>query len=352
MRKSNANGILLALLDEFFSEYLPSIKGSSDNTIKSYQYTFRLLFEFLSEVKELSPDKVTFDKLSNGLIDEFLLYLEKQRNCSAKTRNLRRTAIMSFAKFAAKKSFSASLPFYTDALNSTKKKEPKTNIIRYFTKEEIQLLLQLPDTTKLIGQRDVTMMAMLYATGARAQGLCDITLRDITLATPTSPTTVRLTEKSSRARLVTIPDACTAILKAYLLSRNYDPKNKATYHRHLFPSQTNEHMSISCVEEVVSKYVAIAKKAYPENFRQGKYTPHSFRHSIAVHMLEAGESLVAIKAFLGHASIMSTVVYAQVTPELANKYLDRRGKPLEPVDLQANTQRLSQAMPFLYRKTR
>jgi site-specific recombinase XerD len=108
-------------------------------------------------------------------------------------------------------------------------------------------------------------------------------------------------------------------------------------------------MSISCVEEVVRKYVNRAKELYPKNFRQNKYTPHSFRHSIAVHMLEAGESLIAIKAFLGHASISSTVVYAKLTPELANKYLDERGKPLENTILQPTPQSLPEAMPFLYR---
>ena len=73
------------------------------------------------------------------------------------------------------------------------------------------------------------------------------------------------------------------------------------------------------------------------------------RHSIAVHMLEAGESLIAIKAFLGHASISSTVVYAKLTPELANKYLDERGKPLENTMMQSIPQSLPNAMPFLYR---
>jgi site-specific recombinase XerD len=108
-------------------------------------------------------------------------------------------------------------------------------------------------------------------------------------------------------------------------------------------------MSIACVEDVVAKYVALAKERYPDYFKQSKYTPHSFRHSIAVHMLEAGESLVAIKAFLGHASIVSTTVYAKVTPELANKYLDERGKPLEEATTQSVPQSLPEALPFLYR---
>ena len=177
------------------------------------------------------------------------------------------------------------------------------------------MLLKLPDTSKAIGQRDVTMLAALYATGARAQELCDITLKDITLATPSFPTKVRLTGKGNKkSRIVTIPTSCTAIITEYLrVRRKYDLTYKSTYDWHLFSSQTNERMSISCVEEVVRKYVGRAKELYPKLFRQNDYTPHSFRHSIAAHMLEAGESLIAIKAFLGHASIFSTVVYAKLT---------------------------------------
>jgi len=346
--KSKPNEVV-DVLNEFFTDYLPSAKGLSENTIIAYQYAFRLLFDYLGEEKHLTPDKVTFQTLSNGMIEGFLRHLETKRNCSVKTRNIRRAAIIAFAKYAAKKTFTASLPFYSAVMGIDKKKEPKQAIIKYFTREEISLLLKLPNESTLIGQRDITMLAMLYATGARAQGLCDITLKDITLATPTSPTKIQLTEKGCKTRIVTIPDTCTAILKGYLQSKKYDIRNKATYDCHLFSSQTNEHMSIACVEDVVAKYVTLAKKRYTDFFRQNNYTPHSFRHSIAVHMLEAGESLVAIKAFLGHASIVSTTIYAKVTPELANKYLNERGKPLENTTVQSVPQSLPEALPFLYR---
>jgi site-specific recombinase XerD len=341
---------LVRLLSSFFTEYLPVTKGLSANTIKSYQYAFQLFFRYLDDVKNIRTSKVTFETLTNGVIDEFLVYLESERQCTAKTRNVRRSAIIAFAKYATKKSFSASLSFYSEAISSTKKKEPKKNIVKHFSKEEIQYLLRLPDTTKAIGQRDVTMLAVLYATGARAQELCDISLGDITLATPSFPTKVRLTGKGNKSRIVTIPESCTSILAEYLRTRNYNVNDKSTYGRHLFSSQTNEYMTIACVEEVVRKYVGFAKKLYPGLFRQNNYTPHCFRHSIAVHMLEAGESLVVIKAFLGHASISSTVVYANITPELANKYLDERGKPLEGTIVRSIPQSLPEAMPFLYRK--
>jgi hypothetical protein len=66
-------------------------------------------------------------------------------------------------------------------------------------------------------------------------------------------------------------------------------------------------------------------------FREKTYTPHSFRHSIAVHMLEAGESRQVIQSFRGHASIETTIIYAKATPELANKFLRERGSALDEV---------------------
>ena len=119
---------------------------------------------------------------------------------------------------------------------------------------------------------------------------------------------------------------------------------------YLFPSQTREHMTISCVEEIVYKYTKVAKERYPGQFLCEAYSPHSFRHSIAVHMLEEGDSLLAIKAFLGHSSLTTTAVYAQVSSELANKYLDNRGKPL-PDDCKLRTiQPLELKLPFLYHR--
>lgn len=344
---SKKSNVVVPLLEEFFVSYLPDVKGLQKNSITSYQYAFQLLFRFLDEVKGLSPEKVTFEDLGGTTIEDFLLYLEQERGSSTQTRNLRRAAIVTFSKFASKRSFSAALPFYTEAISLPKKRSPvNCPSFKHFTKEEIAILLKIPKTTRVIGQRDVTILSLLYASGARAQELCDITLKDITLG---SPTKIRLTGKGPKTRLISIPDECTLILKEYLRVRKLNVTAADMGDRHLFSSQTNEHMSISCVEELVKKYVTEAKAQHPQLFKESNYTPHSFRHSIAVHMLESGESLVAIKAFLGHASIATTAIYAQVTPELAAKYLNERGKPLQDVKTRVRSYPLPRAMPFLYR---
>jgi len=342
---------LLTSLADFFESYLPDVKGYSENTIVSYQYAFQLLFDFLLEEKGMEAEKVTFSSLSDEALLEYLAWLENKRGCSPVTRNLRRAAISSFAKYALKSNFSDSLRFFSDVKGIPKKKTPKDPDIKYFTKEEIAIILDAPDTRRLIGKRDVMLLSFLYASGARAQEACDFTVNDIYFDDKTN---VRLNGKGKKARLVTIPENCATMLRNYLKSRNLDTANTKDRLRHVFSSQTNEQMSISCVEAIVEKYVSKVKAEYPLLFRRKTYTPHSFRHSIAVHMLECGESLVVIRAFLGHESITTTAVYATVTPELANKYLRDRGKALKDIDPELHTKEntRSDALAFLTRRRR
>lgn len=338
---------VLLLLEDYFTNYLPVVKGLSANTIRAYQYSFQLLFKYLEDEKCILPEQVSFQTLSEDTISDFLLYLESARGCSIQTRNLRRSAIASFAKYASKRSFTSALPFYTAMMGMPVKRQPKSLDVKHFTKEEISIILAMPNTSTLIGQRDVTLLSLLYASGARAQEICDLSVADISFG---KPTTVRLHGKGNKSRIVAIPDKCSDILKEYINSKHFSFSYGEAKNRHLFSSRTREHMTIACVEGIVKKYVAEAKELYPNKFTHGSYSPHSFRHSIAVHMLEAGDSLLAIKAFLGHSSLITTAVYAQVTPELANKYLDNRGKPL-PEDCNLRTiQPLALKLPFLYHR--
>jgi len=336
---------LTRVLSDFLYAYLPDVKGVSKNTITSYQYAFQLLFEFMYEVKGIPPEKVTFSNLTNETVTEYLTWLESVRKCSAVTRNHRRAAIVSFAKYAVKKSFKESLAFYSKITDIPLKKVPKRKDIKYFTKEEIACLLNLPNTTKKIGRRDAVLMSVLYSSGARAQELCDLTLNDIVFG---DTATLRFVGKGNKARRVVIPQSCALLLKKYLKSEGLNSTDKDERKKHVFSSQSHEKMTISCIEEIVKKYVEKGKITYPNLFKRKSYSPHCFRHSIAVHMLECGESLVVIRAFLGHVSIETTTVYAEVTPELANKYLRERGKPLESVELKEK--KSSDYRPFLKEK--
>lgn len=340
------NNDFLSTLSDFFTSYLPDTKGLSNNTITAYQYAFQLLFEFLVDEKGIAPDKVTFRTLSEENLRAYLSWLETKRNCLAATRNFRRSALCSFAKFAIRKGQSDALAFYSAMNTIPTKKTPKDTVIRYFTKDEVAILLNTPNSATSIGKRDTVLMSVLYASGARAQEICDLTINDISFGKSTN---IRLVGKGNKARLVTLPNNCASLLRKYIESRGLDPSSPQDRSSHVFSSQTHEKMSVSCVEAIVKKHITQAKNKNPTLFLQGKYSPHSFRHSIAVHMLECGESLVVIKAFLGHESINTTTIYTSVTPELANKYLRERGKVFEKIDTKSLLQadHIVSGLPFL-----
>lgn len=314
MTKMNSD--FLSVLSSYFSDYLPITKGLSINTIRSYQYAFLLLFEFLNEAEGIVPDKIKFSDVENTTIERYLRWLEEVRNCSISSRNQRLSAVSAFASYAIKKKPIEALGFYT-AVSSIPAKKKAERIPVYLSKNETSILLRIPDGCTKTSSRDRVLLSVLYASGARAQELCDLTVADVRFNEKTS---IKLIGKGNKGRVVTIPENCTKLLKAYIESIGLAGKPE----RHVFSSQTHEHMTISCVEGIVKKYIELAKAKNPGLFLEKHYTPHSLRHSIAVHMLEAGIPLPVIKNFLGHSSIETTMIYATVSDDLTNKYLKNR----------------------------
>jgi len=304
----------LPALSEFFSIYLPKTKGLSVNTIRSYKHVFRLLLEYVHKKHGLTPEKVEFQHLEKGTIEAWLNWLCTERNCSSKTRNHRLAALVTFARFALHKDFGGALTFCSEVEYMPKKKVAKRSEAVHLTREEMSILLRLPNANSNIGKRDKVILSTLYASGARAQELCDLTVDNIRFGTAT---TMMLHGKGGKTRTIVIPEQCALLLKSHITQNRL---SKGCNHRHVFSSQTHEHMTISCLEAIVKKYVRKAKKLRPDLFREN-YTPHSFRHSIAFHMLESGIPLPVIKTFLGHVSISTTMIYASANFELVSKYL-------------------------------
>lgn len=307
---------LLPVLSKFFTTYLPKTKGLSANTMRSYKQVFRLLLEYIHAQQGLAPEKVEFCHLEKGVIVSWLNSLSDERGCSAKTRNQRLAALVTFARFAIHEKFGDALPLCSEIEYIPKKRPAAHAEAVHLTLEEMSILLRLPNSSQKAGKRDRVILSTLYASGARAQELCDLTFGDIRFGTAT---TITLHGKGNKTRTVVIPEQCAALLKSYMEQSRFKGADM-DMRRHVFSSQTHEHMTISCLEAIVKKYVRLAKELRPDLFHDN-YTPHSFRHSIAVHMLESGIPLPVIKTFLGHVSIATTMVYASANFELVSKYL-------------------------------
>lgn len=313
MKRKSASSFLY-LLESWFGTYLPTAKGLSPATIKSYKAAFRVLLEFMYSQKDVNAGEIRFEDLTSDIISEFLDWLEKERKCSISTRNHRLSVLNAFSEYAQNRDFEAASVFHASLLKIPTKKGIAAKR-SYFTREEIKLLLSFPNSRTPIGQRDRALLCFMYASGARAQEVCDLTVGDVNFLTDKA--TVKLLGKGSKVRKISIPADAAVILKSYLEYRKIQDK----YDRHIFSSQTHEKMTVSCIEEIFFKYVEKGKAKYPEHFKDKSYTPHSMRHTTATHMLEAGVPLIVVKNFLGHASIQTTQIYAEISQRTADREL-------------------------------
>ena len=309
----NKKESFVELLQYYFESYLPITRGLSEKTITSYKATFRLLIEYLCDEKQIPAHKVTFKTLSYEVIVDFLGWIEEKRKCSISTRNQRLSALAAFAEYAENRNFDDAVVFYSVIKRIPKKKAPKAGRT-FFTRDELKVLFDLPATNNTIGIRDKTLLCFMYASGLRAQEVCDLRVGDIQFYVDRAGINVH--GKGNKVRRIGIPGGASEMLKKYIRYRRIESNPD----RYVFSSQTHEKMSVSCIEEIYEKYVIKAKAAHPTMFLKN-YTPHSMRHTTATHMLEAGVPLIFVKNFLGHVSVQTTQIYAEVTQDTMNKHL-------------------------------
>ena len=230
-------------LEYYFNIYLPTVKGLSKSTIVSYKATFRILMEFLYTVKGIPSDKVEFSTFDDKLIMEFLSWLETERSCSVSTRNQRLSAIAAFSIYAQNRDFGSAVTFRNCVLKVPKKKVPRKGRSS-FTRDEVKTLFQLPDSSNEIGLRDKTLLCFMYASGTRAQEVCDLTVGDIQFYPDRAG--INIHGKGQKVRRIGIPCDASNMLKKYIEHRRIINDTG----RHVFSSQTHEKMSVACIEEI------------------------------------------------------------------------------------------------------
>ena len=314
------NNIFISQLGEYFETYLPEINGASKHTISSYSDAFALLFKFFYEKKQLPHHLVKYKHFTLAMFDELLLWMENECKYSNSSKRQRLSAITSFLKYASRREMSA-LNAYSNAIN-TDAPSAVCSGFPYFTIEETKILLASPNPNKRLGKRDRVLISFLYDTAARSQEICDVCVGDIRFGNTTK---VKLHGKGSKTREIPISDEVADLLRYHF--KNYNLSTTADRSKPLFSSQTNIKMTTACIRNLTKKYVELCKAENPTLFCETKYSPHSFRHSKAVHMVEAGTSLIYIRNFLGHASIKSTEIYARVGQAAVTKALTERKIP-------------------------
>jgi site-specific recombinase XerD len=300
-------------LTEFLSVYLPSQKNVSKNTICSYRDTFKLLIKFCQEKQNISSEQITLDILSSKLIVSFLEWVEIERKCSISTRNQRLAAIHSFFRYTQAEEPAGIFNF--QKITSIPIKKAKKTVIEHLSPEAMKLLLEQSDKNTPKGRRDLTLMSVLYDSGARVQELIDIRVRDITLQTPAILT---LTDKGNKVRRVPIMKNTASLLQNYILENQLDKPQKNEYP--LFSNNQHHKLTKAGVAYIVTKYVESARKT--STIIPSKVKVHMFRHSKAMHLLQAGVNLIYIRDFLGHVDLKTTEIYAKTDIETKRRVIE------------------------------
>lgn len=302
-------------LTDFLSKYLPGERGLSANTISSYKFTFILFIGFIESQKKISVNKLSLKDITKECIIEFLEWLQRERKCSDSTRNVRLAAIHSFFNFLQYEA-PENLNEWQHIL-SIKVKKAKKGTMNYLTIDGIKLLFAQPDLSTKKGMRDLTMLALMYDSAARVQEIIDLKASSVRL---TKPYTIRLVGKGNKARIVPLMDQQVAHLKNYM-EKNHLLEPHVNMNP-LFYNNRREKLTRAGVYYILQHYASTARmkdqKLVPE-----KISPHSLRHSKAMHLLQAGVNLVYIRDILGHESVQTTEVYARVDSKQKREAIEK-----------------------------
>lgn len=297
----------------FFTHYLVNQRNVSENTIKAYRDAFLLLFTFMNEKKGIRTDKLTIDDINRSVVLSFLDWLEQERHNSVSTRNQRLAAIHAFFKYLQAEN--VEFVFQCKQILSIPFKRHAKPLVQHLEENELKAILQMPDTTKSWGRRDLTLLCLLYDTGARVQEIIDLTVGDIRLE---SPAIIRLTGKGRKRRTVPLMRQTAQMLKNYLEEQKL--LGNDSLHPVFFNKQRQK-LSRKGVTYIVEKYVKQAAELTP--MPTFNITPHVFRHTKAMHLLNADVNMFYIRDILGHVDISTTEIYARVDAEKKRAILEK-----------------------------
>lgn len=308
-------------LHSFLSKYLTMQRNVSVNTIKSYRDTFTLFLRYCRDTCGLAVERFTLEQFDAVRIVEFLASLEEQRHCGVSTRNQRLAALHAFARYLqienpahiAQWQRIIAIPF-----KRTNRKTPY-----YLSPDEMQAVLAQPNTSTRQGRHDLVLLSLLYDTGARVQEIADVNVHDIRLE---SPAHIRLVGKGRKTRVLPLMPNMVDLLSSYLREQGIDQPVRCD--SPLFLNARGQHYTRSGITIMVKRHVISAREVCLS--LSTNVTPHTFRHSKAMHLLQAGIPLIIIRDFLGHVDIKTTEIYARADMEMKRQALEKLHNPVIP----------------------
>lgn len=305
-----------ALVQAYFVEYLTQQRALSPLTIAAYRDGFVLFLGFAESRLGKSPAEMALPDITPALIIAFLDHLERQRHNAVRSRNARLAALRSFLKFAAHRDV-ASLQIIERALGIPVKRFERP-MFGYLSREEMLTVIGTPGETWL-SQRDHVLFLLMYNTGARVSEIIGITVSEVVL--DEGAACVHLHGKGRKQRSVPLWRSTIKAVRAWLsLNPQFETGSP------LLPNLHGKAMTRSNVTKRLALAVQRASMLLPGLSTQ-HISPHTIRHTTAMHLLQAGVDVSVIALWLGHESPATTHYYVEADLTMKERALARLHEP-------------------------
>ena len=303
------------LLERFFTQRLMQQRRASAHTIASYRDTFKMLLQFVHKRLRKAPSVLALDDIDAPLVMAFLDEMERERGITARTRNLRLTAVHSFFRFAA---FEA--PTHAAQIQrvlAIPAKRFTRALVSFLSRQEVDALLAAPDQNTWSGRRDHALLLLAVQTGLRLSELTGLRHEDLYIGTGAH---VRVIGKGRKERCTPLSKSTRAVLAAWIR----EPPRAED--QPLFPNARGSRISAHGVHYLLHKHVAAAAGKCP-SLKGKRVSPHVLRHTTAMDLLQEGVEPSTIALWLGHESVETTQIYLDADLEMKQAVLDRTTPP-------------------------
>jgi site-specific recombinase XerD len=308
-----------ALLEGFFTQRLMQQRQASRHTVASYRDTFRLLLQFAQQRLHKAPATLALEDIDAPLVTTFLNELEQVRGVTARTRNLRLTAVHSFFHYAAFEA-PANAAQIQRVLAIPAKRFTRP-LVPFLSRPEVDALLAAPDQGSWSGRRDHALILLAVQTGLRLSELTSLRREDLHFGAGAH---VRVIGKGRKERCTPLSKSTRAVLTAWVR----EPPRAED--QPLFPNARGGRLSAHGVHYLLDKHVAVAA-GQCSSLKNKRVSPHVLRHTTAMDLLQAGVDCSVIALWLGHESIETTQIYLDADLALKEQVLDKtippNGKP-------------------------
>ena len=290
----------------FLLEHLVAERNLARNTQRSYRDALSQMIPFVAGKLNQSVDRLTVVDISADLVRLFLADLEQARQCAITTRNQRLAAVHALARFVAEHS-PEHIAWYGQIRSVPFKKSSKV-VIPYLDKPQMDALLGAPDRRTAQGRRDHALLLFLYNSGTRAQEAAQLLISELDLA----GCSVKIRGKGGKERHCPLWPSTLGELKDLIANRSAEAC--------VFLNRCGHPITRFGIHTLVERYVRKIQVKMP-SLATKRISPHTIRHTTATHLLRAGVDINTVRAWLGHVSLDTTNIYAEIDLEMKAKAL-------------------------------